>query len=243
MDRYNFPSMTYLPLYKTMLEGGHHLIAGTTGSGKSVLLNGILHTALALYTPDEANFVLIDPKMVELYPYKKLPHTVRYADDPQRTLEIFQEASKIMARRYESMRSRGDKTYNGKTIYIIIDEFADLISGNGLLSVEIEKELTHLLRLGRAAKVFIFAATQDPSRRTVKAQLVHNFPNRVALRCLSAIESRQIIGQAGAEKLPRYGEFYYLTPDGIEHYHGMPLVPDSEINERINFWVHNKPIY
>ena len=108
-------SAAYTPWYKDILENATHLlIAGETGSGKSVVLNGILHTALALYAPGEMSFCLIDPKMVELSPYEDLPHTVRYETEPEDVLALLRDVYDFMMKRYEEMGSAGLEDRRGR---------------------------------------------------------------------------------------------------------------------------------
>ena len=194
------PSAAYIPRYKDMLENATHLlIGGTTGSGKSVILNGLLHTALALYGPGDMSFILIDPKLVELSAYEKLPHTLRYETDPAEVLTLLRQVYDFMMDRYAEMRKIGDKKYNGTKLVVVIDELSDLLMSKK--GREIKEELIKLLQKGRAANIMLILATQSPSRKILSAELVLNIPNRLALYCDNAIESKQIIGEKGAEEL------------------------------------------
>lgn len=194
-------------LYIDILQQSHTLIAGQTGSGKSVMLNGILTTACK-----QGNnlFVLVDPKRVELRDYKNLPTCLAYANTSAETVRALDKALDIMERRYIDMEKRGLKLYDGDPLLVVIDELADLLISAD--SKKIQNQLQRLTALGRAALVKTICATQCPNRQILKANIVLNFTGRVALRCQTAIESRQIINVKGAEDLPMYGECLYLRP-------------------------------
>lgn len=231
------PSAPYVERYADILENATHLlIGGTTGSGKSVLLNGLMHTALALYGPGDMSFILIDPKIVELSPYKRLPHVLRYESDPQEILSLLRQVYGFMMDRYEQMERTGDKKYKGTKIVIVIDELADLLMSE--YGRDIKKELVKLLQKGRAASIMLILATQSPSRKILSAELVLNIPNRIALYCDNAIESKQILGVKGAEELGyRDGSCLYKEPGKpVERLENIPVFADAELNNRIAFW-------
>lgn len=232
------PSARYVEKYQEVLENATHLlIGGTTGSGKSVILNGLLHTALALYGPGDMSFILIDPKIVELSPYKNLPHTLRYETGPEDILDVLRQVYDVMMIRYEEMDRKGLRKYDGTKIVIVVDELADLLfSAHGKA---IKAELIKLLAKGRAANIMLILATQSPSRRTLSADLLLNIPNRIALYCDSAIESKQIIGIKGAEELGyRDGTALYKKPGQAEaeKWTSVPVFSDDELYERIKWW-------
>ena len=237
---YRLPSSaSYVEKYAEILKTATHLlIGGTTGSGKSVVLNGLMHTALALYAPSQMAFVLIDPKIVELSAYKNLPHTARYESDPEEVLTLLRRLYAVMMERYEEMNKTGDKLYKGQRIVVVIDELADLLMSE--YGKAIKAELVKLLQKGRAAAITIIMATQSPSRRVLSAELVLNVPNRFALFCQNAIESKQIIGCKGAETLGwRDGSALYMAP-GMrepEYLTGVPVIPEDELKARIRFWM------
>lgn len=235
---YQLPaSATYVEKYREILENATHLlIGGTTGSGKSVLLNGLMHTALALYGPGEMSFCLIDPKIVELSPYKNVPHVLRYETEPAEVLALLRQVYGFMMDRYEEMNRTGDRKYNGTKIVIVIDELADLLMSE--YGRDIKKELVKLLQKGRAASIMVIMATQSPSRKILSAELILNCPNRLALYCDNAIESKQIIGEKGAEDLGyRDGSCLYKEPGkAVERFEKIPVFSDSELNARIAFW-------
>lgn len=193
-------------LYLDILNQSHTLIAGCTGSGKSVVLNNILQAHCAALS---APFVLLDPKRVELLPWARDLRCIGHAVTPDAITEELRRMCALMDRRYQDMERRGLRKTDQPHIYVYIDELADLMSGGG----DFLFYLLRLLRVGRAAGLHVIAATQDPSRKTIPAALSQNFTRLLGLRCRSAIESRQIIGAPGCEALPLHGEALYLSPD------------------------------
>lgn len=231
------PSAPYVEKYADILMNGTHLlIGGTTGSGKSVVINGLLHTALALYGPGDVSFILIDPKIVELSPYKRLPHVLRYETDPEEILALLRQVYGFMMNRYEEMDRTGERKYNGTRVVIVIDELADLVMST--YGKAIKAELVKILQKGRAANIMVIMATQSPSRKVLSAELTLNVPNRLALYCTNAIESKQIIGAKGAEELGyRDGSCLYQEPGRkVEKLTGIPVFTDNELHERIAWW-------
>ena len=202
-----------------LLQANHVLIAGTTGSGKSVMMNSMIYTAMR--TPVEW-FYFIDLKRVEFSTYKILYNTFYVCTSPATVNAVLDDAIERMEERYKKM---GDsRLYSGDPIYIFIDELADLVSIKGVLD-----RLVKIARLGRAAKVHLICATQDPSRRTLPAQLMQNLNTTVALRCRSSIESRQIIGIPGAEHLPQYGKGIMWDYRGTREV-DIPMTPQKDID-------------
>ena len=217
--------MTYqVPtLYLDILSQAHTLIAGQTGSGKSVMLNGILTTACK---QGNNGFILIDPKRVELCDYRKLPTCLAYANTSAECVRALAKAIDIMESRYRQMERSGQKQYDGDPILVVIDELADLlISADSRI---IQSQLQKLTALGRAARVKVICATQCPNRQILKANIVLNFTSRVALHCQTAIESRQVINTKGAEYLPRYGQCLYLRPGHDLERWCVPMTDEEE---------------
>ena len=198
------PQGQYFTLYRDMLKQPHLLIAGATGSGKSVVINGLVYTAL-YDSPAAVQFILIDPKRVELVDYKPLPHTVQYASEPGEMVQALEKAMEITESRYRAMQAQRVKKYSGAALYVIIDELADLM-------------------------------TTD--RRHVQPLLQRLA--RVALRTRSAQDSRNILGVKGCELLPRYGQGYYMTPDGLTLYN-IPMQDPASVQEMLNYWKRQKP--
>lgn len=225
--RYTAPGAKQIaPVNAEAERATHLLIAGTTGSGKSNALCGMIDHLVSVTTAATLNLVLIDPKMVELNKYRALPHTIGYANTAEMTYRTLSALSVMMEERYREMMNAGQNQYQGRRIVVVIDELADLMISP--YKKQIKLELQHLLQLGRAAKITIWAATQAPNRGIIPADLVLNFTDRLALRCISPIESRQIIGVKGAEELPKYGKGIYLSPDTGLHTVTVPLATQTE---------------
>lgn len=227
-------ALDYMPLYKQITDAPSVLIAGVPGSGKSVLLNGLIYNLLASETPSNSSMFFIDPKRVELNRYRRLPHCKGIAKDPAAALDILYQISDIMDTRYIYMERRGMVKIKTDPIYLFIDEFADIMLSD--FSRPFTKELQHLLQLGRAANIHVIACTQIPNRKIIPANLQAVFNEKIALRCISAIESRQIINKPGAEKLPKYGKAIWLNSEGYKTIDNIPFIDDDRINDRINFW-------
>ena len=166
-----------------MLQQPHLLIAGATGSGKSVVINGMMTTALK-DSPAAVQFILIDPKRVELVDYKELPHTLRYSSEPGEMVQALQEAIAITDNRYRDMARQHVKKYGGGAVYVVIDELADLMTTN---KKQVQPILQRLCQIGRAANVHVVAATQCPLSAVIPTPIKVNFDSRVALRTRSVL--------------------------------------------------------
>ena len=238
MMTFMLPQGTTYNLFSDMLEQTHLLIAGASGSGKSVLVNGLICTALYDSPFDRAGgkqFILIDPKRTELSPYRNTPHCLRYASEPADMLDALQSAVALVESRYRQMEAQGLRTYKGSDVYVIIEELADLMT---TCRKVVQPLIQRLCQIARAAKVHVWAITQTPIVAVIPTPIKVNFDGIVALRTRSAQDSRNIIGASGAEKLPRYGECLYYTPSrtDIDHYR-VPFVTEAEQEELIQWWV------
>lgn len=229
------PGQVY-SLYRDMLKQPHLLIAGATGSGKSVVINGLVYTAM-YDSPAAVQFILIDPKRVELVDYKPLPHTLMYASEPGEMVEALEKAMEITESRYKAMQRQRVKKYPGGALYVIIDELADLMT---TARRQVQPLIQRLAQVGRAANVHIIAATQCPLATVIPTPIKVNFDSRVALRTRSAQDSRNILGLTGCELLPRYGQGYYMTPDGLKLYN-IPMQPQEDINVLVKYWQRSRP--
>lgn len=205
---------------EAILNTPHALIAGTTGSGKSVLLNGVICEGLNR----DVEFWFIDLKRVELNQYKKTYNCLRYVTEPEEVMPLLDDIIDDMDDEYERMESLGIKESTRPHRYLVIDELADLVSTKGVLD-----KLVKLGRLGRAAHIHMIGATQDPSRYTLSAQLMQNITCSVALKCKTSIESKQIVGVAGAEMLPPHGKGLITTYGGVKKV-DIPFISEDEIN-------------
>ena len=219
-------------LYENMLAQTHLLIAGCTGYGKSVVVNGLIYTAL-FYGPREKQFILIDPKRVELCEYKHLPHTIYYASEPETMFNALQQAMNICESRYKVMETRKEKLYTGSDVYIIIDEFADLILTD---KKRVKPLIQRLAQIGRAARIHIVLCTQTPISAVIPTEIKCNFDSRIGLKTRSKQDSINIMGFTGLEKLPRYGQGYYMTP-GETTLYNIPYIDDAARAEMINHWM------
>lgn len=229
------PGQVY-SLYRDMLKQPHLLIAGATGSGKSVVINGLVYTAM-YDSPAAVQFILIDPKRVELVDYKPLPHTLMYASEPGEMVEALEKAMEITESRYKAMQRQRVKKYPGGALYVIIDELADLMT---TARRQVQPLIQRLAQVGRAANVHIIAATQCPLATVIPTPIKVNFDSRVALRTRSAQDSRNILGLTGCELLPRYGQGYYMTPDALKLYN-IPMQPQEDINALVKYWQRSRP--
>lgn len=230
------PTGEYFSLYKDMLKQPHLLIAGATGSGKSVVINGLIYTAL-YDSPTTVQFILIDPKRVELVDYKPLPHTLQYASEPGDMVQALEKAMEITESRYKAMQAQHMKKYQGGAVYVVIDELADLMTTDRR---HVQPLIQRLAQIGRAANVHIIAATQCPLASVIPTPIKVNFDSRVALRTRSAQDSRNILGVKGCELLPRYGQGYYMTPDGLTLYN-IPMQAPEDIAALVDYWKRQKP--
>lgn len=185
---------------------GHVLIAGVTGAGKSFAEHKLIEMALA----SGSEVVLLDPKMVELREYIGHEGVVQYADDMDDIAYALDDQCYVMDERYNEMIQKGIKTYDGKDRFIFLDETADLMVLKKNQSV---KPLNRLSMLGRAAKVWLVLCTQRATADIIPRSIVINLDNIVCLRQAKPIDSNQLIGRSGAEKLPRIGYAYLKTPD------------------------------
>jgi len=233
--KYRTPTGTVYTLYKSMLKQPHLLIAGATGSGKSVVINGIIHTAL-YHSPAQVQLILIDPKRVELVEYKNLPHTLYYASEPADMVKGLQIAMQTTEARYKAMQGRRERKYSGGAVYVVIDELADLMTTN---KREVMPFLQRLCQVGRAGNVHVIAATQCPLSAVIPTPIKVNFDSRVALRTRSKQDSRNILDRGGCELLPRYGQGYYMTPEGLTLYN-IPMIPDAERATILDYWKPSK---
>ena len=213
-----------------ILNTAHALIAGATGCGKSVLIHRTICEALQQPTA-RGELYLIDLKRgVELCEYEKLPHVARFAIDIPQALEALDNAITIMTRRLDAMRAHGDKLYPGRDLWIIIDELGFLLQSAKKQALP---KLTQISQQGRAAKVHLILATQNPSRSAVPAPIQQNFTLKVALHCTTAIESRQVIGISGAEALPKHGSALVWS-EGYVTREEVPMITEEEKAEAIN---------
>ena len=238
--KYTFttPEGTQKGLFVDMLKQTHLLVAGASGSGKSVLVNGLITTALyntPFDAPGGVQFILLDPKRVELAPYRNLPHTIGYACEPEDMVMLLRRALDIVDSRYRDMMERGLLKYDGSDIYIVIEELADLMTTNRRA---VQPLIQRLCQIGRASSVHIIAVTQCPIVKVIPTEIKVNFDGIVALRTRSPQDCRNIIGCTGAEHFPKYGECLYYTPDLMKVYqYSIPYITQEEKQRLVNHWM------
>lgn len=225
----------------------HMLIAGTTGSGKSVCMNSIIISLLYKASPDDVKLIMVDPKMVELGIYNGIPHLlIPVVTDPKKAAGSLQWAVSEMMRRYKSMSDAGVRdleSYNSimeaeegtrlPQVVVIIDELADLML---VAAKEVEESICRIAQMGRAAGIHLIIATQRPSADVITGLMKANIPSRIAFSVASAMESRIILDTQGAEKLVGRGDMLF-APIG----NGKPLrvqgcfVTDEEVEAVANY--------
>ena len=236
-EKHRIPGGRYSILYDNMANQTHLLIAGRTGSGKSCVVNGIIHSQLVRKSSDEVQFIFIDPKRVELSQWKNIPHCIAYAsDDPRERLNALSLAVRIIEHRFREMELQGIRKYNGSDILVIIDELADLLTTQ---KADVLPLLQRIGQIGRAAKVHLIACTQCPTAQILSTQLRCNFDSILGLRTRSPQDSRNIIGIKGCEKLPDHGQGYYITPQH-ETIVDLPLIPEADLDKIANHWSHRE---
>ena len=215
----------------------HLLIAGATGAGKSVALNGIIHNLISFRSPYSCKFILIDPKKVELIDYAPLPHTVCYASEPADMIVALNLALEETDRRFSSMQRDGVKEFNGPDLYVIIDELADLMTSQKKSALP---PLQRLAQIGRAARVHVIACTQNVLAVTIPTTLKCNFPAVLGLRTASRAQSRYLIDSEGCESLPdpkKAGHGYGFFRNGADlTRHELHMYSDSDIRSVVSWW-------
>ena len=220
----------------------HLLIAGTTGSGKSVCINTIILSLLYRHTPEKCKFILIDPKMLELSTYEGIPHLIcPVITEAKKAASVLGWVVKEMESRYRLMTKEGVRNidgYNSKHklpmpyIVVVVDEMSDLMLVAGK---EIENYIQKLSQMARAAGIHIIMATQRPSVDVITGTIKANFPTRISFQVTSKIDSRTILGEQGAEQLLGKGDMLYMSSaNKIIRIHA-PFVSDNEIEKINNF--------
>ncbi len=230
------------PVVSDLSSMPHLLIAGTTGSGKSVCINTIILSLLYRHTPERCKFILIDPKMLELSTYEGIPHLLcPVITEAKKAASVLGWVVKEMDSRYRLMTKEGVRNidgYNSKHklpmpyIVVVVDEMSDLMLVAGK---EIENYIQKLSQMARAAGIHIIMATQRPSVDVITGTIKANFPTRISFQVTSKIDSRTILGEQGAEQLLGKGDMLYMSSaNRIVRIHA-PFVSDNEIEKINNF--------
>jgi S-DNA-T family DNA segregation ATPase FtsK/SpoIIIE len=261
------------PVVRDLSKMPHLLIAGATGSGKSVALHTMILSILFRATPEEVRFILVDPKMLELTPYEGIPHLYHSVlTQPKEAGQVLKWAVGEMTGRYQLMQENGvrhidaynqfvekrarsafrTKTRNGESeelarlpyIVIVIDELADLVMTTASRR-EVEDTITRLTQMARAAGIHLIFATQRPSVDVLTGVIKANFPARISFKVASQYDSRTILEQSGAESLLGFGDMLFLQPGvgGILRLHG-PYVGEGEIQRVVaHLRAQGAPVY
>ncbi len=245
------------PVFFDIEKMPHLLVAGTTGSGKSVCINSIIMSILYHARPDEVKLILIDPKQVEFQIYKNIPHlSCRIISDPKKAAGALNSAVNEMEKRFELIREVGVRNITGYNeitkndpekpymprMVIIIDEFADLMM---TAKDEVETAVVRIAQKARAAGIHLIVGTQRPSVDVITGLIKANIPSRIAFTVMSQVDSRTIIDCAGAEKLCGRGDMLFAPTGGT----GKPqrvqgaFVSDEEVEKVVDYVrTHNAPV-
>ena len=235
-------SISGKPIVGDLSSMPHLLIAGTTGSGKSVCINTIILSLLYRHTPEKCKFILIDPKMLELSTYEGIPHLLcPVITEAKKATSVLGWVVKEMESRYRLMTKEGVRNIDGYNykhklpmpyIVVVVDEMSDLMLVAGK---EIENYIQKLSQMARAAGIHIIMATQRPSVDVITGTIKANFPTRISFQVTSKIDSRTILGEQGAEQLLGKGDMLYMSSaNRIVRIHA-PFVSDNEIEKVNNF--------
>ncbi len=241
-------SVSGAPISADLSTMPHLLIAGTTGSGKSVCVNSIIASIISKHTPEEVKFIMVDPKRVELTGYNGIPHLVApVVVELERIVGVLKWVTREMDTRYKQFSESGSRniedfnknrdpntTEQMPYMVVIIDELADLMM---LAPEETERTITRIAALARATGIHLVIATQRPSVDVVTGLIKANFPARIAFAVAGSVDSRVILDQPGAERLLGKGDMLYLSGDSPAplRLQGV-FVSDMEINNIVRYW-------
>ena len=239
-------SISGVPIVSDLSAMPHLLVAGTTGSGKSVCINSIIMSLLYKHTPNTCNFILVDPKMLELSTYEGIPHLLcPVITEAKKATAALGWTVREMENRYKLMTKLGVKNIDGYNlknkkampyIVLIVDEMSDLMLVAGK---EIENYIQKLSQMARAAGIHIIMATQRPSVDVITGTIKANFPTRISFQVSSKIDSRTILGEQGAEQLLGKGDMLFMSSaNRMTRIHG-PFVSEKEI-ERVNSFLRSQ---
>lgn len=216
----------------------HILIGGTTGGGKSVLLNAMLTSLLFKHTPATLQIILIDPKQVEFSIYSKLPHLLRpIVTDPFKAIDTLGGVCDLIEKRYKTMSLRGAKNaaeIGLPSVLVIIDELADLIM---IGKKPVETAIVRIAQLGRAAGVHLIVATQQPTVKVITGLIKANIPCRIALKTATVSNSMVVMDCKGAEKLTGKGDALLKLPDHVTPIRFQaPYIDNADITPVVKYW-------
>ncbi len=236
------------PIVGNLAKMPHLLVAGATGSGKSVCINGIITSVLYKAKPNEVKFLMIDPKMVELNVYNGIPHLLApVVTDPRRASLALKKVVLEMEKRYELFSKSGTRNIEGYNamlsesgteaplpyIVVIVDELADLMM---VAANDVEDSITRLAQMARAAGIHLIIATQRPSVDVITGVIKANIPSRIAFGVSSQVDSRTILDMVGAEKLLGRGDMLYLPVGASKPVRVQgAFLSDQEVESVVNF--------
>ena len=237
-------------IVKSLSKMVHLLVAGSTGSGKSVFLHSLIMSLMYRHSPEELRFIMIDPKRVEFAMYNRMPHLMlpEVVSDTSKAINALNWAVKEMERRYQLLVDNGcqkidqynnlDKVKKGEErklpyLVIVVDELAELM---GVAKKDVEGKIQRITQLGRASGIHMVVATQRPSVDIVTGVIKNNMPTRIAFSLSSAVDSRTILDEVGAEKLLGQGDMLYGGQDSNQKIRlQAAFVPDNEIRATIQY--------
>jgi S-DNA-T family DNA segregation ATPase FtsK/SpoIIIE len=241
------------PAVADLVTMPHLLIAGATGSGKSVCINAIIASFLATHTPDTLRMLMIDPKMVELVNFTGIPHLLApVVVELERVVGVLNWVTREMERRYKAFSRLGVRNLVGYNelmvsqgqkiapyVVVIIDELADIMI---MSPDEVERTITRIAQMARATGIHLILATQRPSVDVVTGLIKANFPARIAFAVTSQIDSRVILDTPGAERLLGRGDMLFMSPDSskLQRLQGA-YVSDRELARLVRFWKGSAP--
>ncbi len=227
----------------------HLLVAGTTGSGKSVFINTLLSSILYSFAPDKLRLILIDPKMLELSVYNDIAHLLTpVVTEPKKAIITLKWICKEMERRYSLMNEEGSRnleSFNDKSpeklpyIVVVIDEMADLMMTAGK---EVEHYVQRLAQMARACGIHLVMATQRPSVDIITGSIKANFPSRISFQVASKYDSRTILGEVGAEQLLGNGDMLMMKNGGNITRYQSAFISDNEVAKIINEIKRNQKV-
>jgi len=234
------------PIFCDLAGFPHLLVAGATGTGKTVFLNSLILSLLYKKTPEDLRLILIDPKRVEFYSYEHLPHLMcPVISDPDQTLKVLTWLVEEMQKRFRQLSKEGSRnifSYNKKvgddnklpSLVLIVDELADLMMARGK---ELEGKIVRIAQMARAVGIYLVIATQRPSVEVITGLIKANIANRVSFQLPTQIDSRTVIDMAGAEKLLGAGDMLFISPRNMkpQRIQG-PYVSEKEVKD-VTTWI------
>ena len=229
-------------LYEDMAKQTHLLVAGSTGSGKSVLVNGILYTVLH-DSPSRTELILLDPKRTELFDYKDLPHVLRYACEPVEIVSALNLALDIMDRRLKYMQANHLKFHDGSDIYLVIDELAYLLIN---MKKQTKPLVQRLLTLGRCCRIHLISCTQVVNVSVIPTEVRCNYTGICGLKTATKMQSRLMVDVPGCESFPEprfdHKAYCYYRRGTLNELYSIPMIPQEDIDRICKYWTSSECI-